>query len=132
MILAIHDQNVTLKGFTYEVAAGVFVEIDSGTLEDAQNEYTKYLLSLQPTPLDQIRALEAANSDSVARVTRQALLMQTVALALDKPEAQILTAEMSEEDAKNTIIQILLASDPGFKLMYELEQSIEPLRAQIE
>lgn len=42
MIIAIHDQNVTLQGVTYEVAHGVFVELDSGSIDDAIYQYTAY------------------------------------------------------------------------------------------
>lgn len=84
-----------------------------------------------PSPLEQIRALEAAKADAVAKVTRQALLMQTVAIALARPEAAALTAGMTPPQAQAAVTAYLVATDPGFKLMYELEQEIEPLRALI-
>jgi hypothetical protein len=84
-----------------------------------------------PTPLKQIRAIEAAKADDVAKVTRQALLMQTLTIALATPEAQAITAGMAPEQAKAAVTAYLVQTDPGFKLMWELEQAIEPLRAQI-
>ena len=84
-----------------------------------------------PTPLQQIRALEAAKADDVAKVTRQALLMQTITIALATPEAAALTVGMTAEQARAAVTAYLVQTDPGFKLMWELEQAIEPLRAQI-
>jgi len=84
------------------------------------------------TPLEQIRALEADKADDVAKIMRQGMLMQTVALAMDRPEAAlVVTEEMTPEEAKAAVIDMLVATDPGFRLMYELEQQIAPLRAQI-
>ena len=84
-----------------------------------------------PTPLEQIRALEAAKADDVAKVTRQALLMHTFSIALATPGAQAMTAGMTTEQAKAAVTAYLVQTDPGFKLMWELEQAVEPLRAQI-
>ena len=84
-----------------------------------------------PTPLEQIRALEAARADDVAKVTRQALILQTINIALASPQAAALTAGMTPEQAQAAVVGVLLQSDPGFKLMYELELAIAPLRAQI-
>ncbi len=84
-----------------------------------------------PTPLEQIRALEAAKADDLAKVMRQGMLLQTVDIAMAKPEAAALTSGMTPEEARATVIAHLVATDPGFKLLYELEQAIEPLRAQI-
>lgn len=84
-----------------------------------------------PTPLEQIRALEAAKADDLAKVMRQGMLLQTVDIAMAKPEAAALTSGMTPAEARATVIAHLVATDPGFKLMYELEQAIEPLRAQI-
>lgn len=67
----------------------------------------------------------------MAKVTRQALLMQTLTIALATPEAQAMTAGMTPEQAKAAVTAYLVQTDPGFKLMWELEQAIEPLRAQI-
>lgn len=101
------------------------VEIDESEFLSSQPE------PQPPTPLEQIRALEAAKADDVAKITRQALLMQTVAIALATPEAAALTAGMTPEQAKAAVTAYLVQTDPGFKLMWELEQAIEPLRAQI-
>jgi hypothetical protein len=83
------------------------------------------------SPLEQIRAIEAAKADDVAKVTRQVLLMQTVAIAMARPDAQALTDGMTPEQAQAAVTSLLVDTDPGFKLMFELEQAIEPLRAQI-
>tara|TARA_R110000868_G_scaffold85636_4_gene240735 strand:- start:687 stop:1055 length:369 start_codon:yes stop_codon:yes gene_type:complete len=88
-------------------------------------------LPIPPTPLEQIRALERQYADDTAKITRQTLLMATVATAQARPEAAALTAGMTQEEAKATVTAYLVATDPGFKRMFELEQAIEPLRAQI-
>jgi hypothetical protein len=85
----------------------------------------------EPTPLQQIRAIEAANADDVAKVTRQALLMQTVAIAMTRPEVVAMLQVYPAEVVKAQVITTLVDTDPGFKLMWELEQAIEPLRARI-
>ena len=90
-----------------------------------------YPVPAPPTLLEQIRALEAAKSDDVTKVTRQALILQTINLALATPQAVALTSGMTPEQAQAAVITVLLQSDPGFKLMYELELAIAPLRAQI-
>jgi hypothetical protein len=84
-----------------------------------------------PSPLEQIRAIEAAKADEVAKVTRQALLMQTVAIAMTRPEVAEMLQTYPAEVVKAQVIDTLVATDPGFKLMWDLEQAIEPLRAQI-
>lgn len=84
-----------------------------------------------PTPLEQIRALEAAKSDDIAKITRQALILQTINLALARPEAAALIEGKTPGEAQAIVAAVLCATDPGFKLIYELEQMIAPLRAQI-
>ena len=76
-----------------------------------------------PAPLEQIRALEAKYADDQAKLTRQSLL----SLALDKacadPAASALTREQVHE--------VLMSADNGYKALYELEQQVEALRAQL-
>lgn len=111
-----------------------FGECAQGDREATAEEIAAWELSrvpAPPTPLEQIRALEAAKADDVAKVIRQALLMQTVAIALARPDAVAMTAGMPAQHAQAAVIAQLVATDPGFKLMYELEQAIVPLRAQI-
>lgn len=76
-----------------------------------------------PTPLDQIRALEAQYADAQAKLTRQSLL----ALALDKACADPLAAGMARED----VHAFLLAGDNGYAALWNLEQQVEALRAQL-
>ena len=107
-----------------------------GLYANPQYEGQEYLEGAEmhvpaPSPLSQIRAIEAAKADDVAKVTRQALLMQTVAIAMARPDAQALTDGMTPEQAQAAATSLLVDTDPGFKLMFELEQAIEPLRAQI-
>ena len=106
------------------------------TGEFAERELTAEELDALPPPeppnyLRQIRELEAANADKVAKVTRQALLLQTVSIALATPEAQALTKDLPPKQARAAVISLLVATDPGFKLLFDLEQAIEQLRAQI-
>jgi hypothetical protein len=112
-----------------ETAPDGWVEITLQEFEAIQE--SRRVLPEPPSPIDQIRALEATNADKVAKITRQALLMQTVAIALTTPEGQALAAGMTQEQAKAAATAYLIQKDPGFKLMWELEQAIEPLRAQI-
>lgn len=84
-----------------------------------------------PTPLEQIRALETQYADDQAKITRQTLLLTVVEGALASPAGVAMTAGMDPEIAKATIVAILLVTDKSFKLMYELEQNISILRAQI-
>jgi hypothetical protein len=82
-----------------------------------------------PSPLEQIRALEAAKADATTKIIRQGLLLQTINLALARPDAAALIAGKTPEEARAAVIAVLCATDQGFKTMYELEQAIEPLRA---
>jgi hypothetical protein len=84
-----------------------------------------------PTPLEQIRAIEAAKADDVAKVVRQTLLLAAVEKAMERPEVVAMLQDYPAEEVKAQVIGTLVESDPGFKLMWELEQAIEPLRAQI-
>jgi hypothetical protein len=111
-----------------------FGDLAQGDREATPEEIAAWELSRlpkPPSPLEQIRALEAAKADDTAKITRQALLMQTVAIALAAPEAEALTAGMTPEQAKASVTAYLVQTDPGFKLLFELEQAIEPLRAQM-
>tara|TARA_R110000868_G_scaffold47471_3_gene155630 strand:- start:1605 stop:1997 length:393 start_codon:yes stop_codon:yes gene_type:complete len=84
-----------------------------------------------PTPLEKIRALEAQYADDTAKITRQTLLMATVAAAMDRPEVAAMLHAYPAESVKAQVISTLVDNDHGFKLMYELEQAIEQLRAQL-
>jgi hypothetical protein len=107
-----------------------------GLYANPQYEGQEYLegatLYMQPpTPLEQIRAIEAAKADDSAKVTRQALLRGVIDKAFELPEVIAMLQDYPAEVVKAQVIATLVEKDPGFKLMYELEQAIEPLRAQI-
>ena len=76
-----------------------------------------------PSPLEQIRALEAQYADAQAKLTRQSLL----ALALDKACADPLAASMDRAD----VHAFLLAGDNGYAALWNLEQQVDALRAQV-
>ena len=84
-----------------------------------------------PTPLEQIRAIEAAKADASAKVVRQTLLRAAVEKAMERPEVVAMLQDYPAEEVKAQVISTLVESDPGFKLMWELEQAVKPLRAQL-
>lgn len=85
----------------------------------------------EPTLLEQIRALEAAKADATAKVVRQTLLRAAVEKAMERPEVVAMLQDYPAEEVKAQVISTLVESDPGFKLMWELEQAVKPLRAQL-
>jgi hypothetical protein len=110
-----------------------------GLFANAQYEGQEYLDGAEmyvpppplPTPLEQIRALEAAKADASAKVVRQTLLRAAVEKAMERPEVVAMLQDYPAEEVKAQVISTLVESDPGFKLMWELEQAVKPLRAQI-
>jgi hypothetical protein len=78
---------------------------------------------IPPTPLEQIRALEAQYADAQAKLTRQSLL----ALALDKAMTDPAAAGLEREQ----VHAFLLAGDNGYAALWNLEQLVEALRVQI-
>lgn len=107
-----------------------------GVFANPQRQGQEYLEGAQlyvppPSPLSQIRALEAAKADDVAKVTRQTLLMAVVDKAMERPEVVAMLQEYPLEAVKAQVISALVDTDPGFRLMWELEQQIEPLRALV-
>jgi hypothetical protein len=85
MIIAIHDQNVTLQGVTFEMSPGVFVEIDSGTSQDAHAQYAAYLYSeATAKALAQIASLESTQIKQMARFNRERDLKEAEDLALQQ------------------------------------------------
>jgi hypothetical protein len=107
-----------------------------GVFANQQYEGQEYLEGAQlyvppPSPLEQIRALEAAKADASAKVVRQTLLRAAVEKAMERPEVVAMLQDYPAEEVKAQVISTLVESDPGFKLMWELEQAVKPLRAQI-
>lgn len=76
-----------------------------------------------PSPLEQIRALEAQYADAQAKLTRQSLL----ALALDKACADPLANGLTRDQVHT----LLLAGDNGYSALWNLEQQVEALRALV-
>lgn len=106
--------------------------VNVATGEVSQEEYTLQELvdiaaSIQEpmpqTPLEQIRALEAQYADAQAKLTRQSLLV----LALDKACADPLANGMTREQVHSA----LLATSNGYAALWNLEQQVEALRAQL-
>jgi len=107
MIIAIHNENVTLRGVTYEVSEGVFVELDSGTFEDAVSLYTDYNT---PKPKDKLEALE-----------KQYTLTQR-----NLREFILLTVEALKEGTP-----VDLSVLPGVQVVAAVEAEAASLRAQL-
>jgi hypothetical protein len=105
-----------------------------GDREATPEEIAEWELSRLPkplSPLEQIRALEAAKADDTAKIIRQTLLRAVFEEAMKLPQVALLLAENPYEAVKAQVISDLVRDDPGFRLMYELEQQVIPLRAQI-
>lgn len=80
-------------------------------------------VSPPPTPLEQIRALEAQYADAQARVTRQSLLELALERAAADPAAQGLTKEQ--------VHAFLMTRDNGYSALFNLEQQVAALRALV-
>ena len=76
-----------------------------------------------PSPLEQIRALEAQYADAQTRATRQALLV----LALDRACADPAAAGLPRE----AVHEFFLANDPSYAALYNLEAQVAALRSQV-
>lgn len=74
-----------------------------------------------PSPLEQIRALEAQYADAQAKLTRQSLL----ALALDKACADPLAAGLTRDQ----VHAALMTQSNGYAALYNLEMQVDALRA---
>lgn len=81
------------------------------------------LTPVQPSPLEQIRALEAQYADAQAKLTRQSLLE----LALDKACIDPLASGLTREQ----VHAALLAGSNGYAALWALEQQVEALRVQL-
>lgn len=75
----------------------------------------------QPTPLDQIRELEAPYADAQAKMTRQAVLAVALDRACAAPEAANLTREQVHAF-------LMSQNESGYAVMYTLEQQVAELR----
>jgi len=73
-----------------------------------------------PSPLEQIRALEAQYADAQAKLTRQSLLV----LALDKACAD----PLAENLTRDQVHALLLSGDNGYAALWNLEQQVAVLR----
>jgi hypothetical protein len=98
-------------------------ECAQGDREASAEEVAAWELSRippPPTPLEQIRALEAQYTDAQAKLTRQSLL----SLALDRAMTDPLAAGLTREQVHTA----LLAGDNGYAALWNLEQQVEALR----
>ena len=84
---------------------------------------TRRIPPSQPTPLEQIRALEATHADDQAKLTRQSLL----AIALDKACATPAAAGLTRAQVHGD----LMTKDNGYAALFNLEAQIAALRAQL-
>jgi len=76
-----------------------------------------------PTPLEQIRTLEAQYADAQAKLTRQSLLT----IALDRACADPLAAGLDREQ----VHEALMAGDNGYAALFNLEMQVEALRVLV-
>jgi len=105
--------------------------LNVSTGEAAERDYTQAELDviantpapIPPSPIDQIRELEAEYADAQAKVTRQALLSLALEKAMALPEA----AGLSQAQ----VHAYLMSMDNGYKALFTLEQQVEALRAQL-
>lgn len=79
----------------------------------------------EPTPLEQIRALEAQNADAQAKLNRQVALAAMLNAACSAPEA----AGKSSAEVHDFLMET--QPESGYARMYTLEQQVEALRAQL-
>ena len=77
----------------------------------------------EPTPIDQIRALEQQYADAQVMMTRQALLV----IALDKACADPTAAGLTRDEVHT----VLMGGDNGYRALYLLEQQVSALRKQL-
>jgi hypothetical protein len=77
----------------------------------------------EPSPIDQIRALEQQYADAQAKMTRQALLV----IALDKACADPTAAGLTRDEVHT----VLMSGDNGYRALYLLEQQVSALRKQL-
>lgn len=95
----------------------------TGDREATEQEVAAWEQAKLPSPLEQIRALEAQYADAQAKLTRQSLL----SLALDKACADPLANGLTRDQVHT----LLLAGDNGYSALWNLEQQVEALRAQL-
>lgn len=84
---------------------------------------TAELYAPPPSPLMQIRALEAPFDDAFKKVQRQFLIASLLKDACARPEAAGLTQAQVHE--------ALMVQGKTYAKMYTLEQSVIPFRAQL-
>ncbi len=76
MIIAIHDENITLQGVTYLID-GVYVEVPKGTSKtQARVLYTEFI---RPKPKDELEKLDKEN-ELTQRNLRDFMLVMVAAL----------------------------------------------------
>lgn len=98
-------------------------DMRDGDREATVQEIAAWEKSKIPSPLEQIRALEAQYADAQAKLTRQSLL----ALALDKACADPLAENMTRDQ----VHAFLLTGDNGYAALWNLEQQVAALREQV-
>ena len=79
-----------------------------------------------PSTLEQIRALEAQYADAQAKLTRQVILSQALDKAMTDPLAEGLTREQVHAG-----LMLVNGGDNGYAGLFNLEQQVEALRAQL-
>lgn len=105
--------------------------VDLSTGEETARNYTPEELDIiantpaiePPSVLDQIRTLEAEHADAQAKLTRQSLLTLALDKACTLPEAAGLT--------RAQVHVLLMAKDNGYAGLFNLEQQVAALRAQL-
>ena len=103
-----------------------FGDCAQGDREATAEEIAAWELSripAPPTPLEQIRALEQANADAQAKLTRQSLLT----IALDRACAD----PMAEGWTRAQVHEFLMGGDNGYRALFTLEQQVEALRVLV-
>jgi len=123
MIIAIHDTNVSLRGVTYEVASGVFVELDTGLLADAETQYAEYSKNKEIARLKEtIKNMESETL--LARPVRESLL------AIAEEKAVQIALQLNTEDSPVSAADVL-GNNPGYVAVKEFDSAIAELRSQL-
>ena len=129
--------NTKLSGYSlHEIDPEFAHMLPTGSVEITEAEAQSIRIANIPapaqlSPLEQIRAIEAAKADDTAKVIRQTLLMAVVDKAMERPEVVAMLQDYPAEAVKAQVVSALVDTDPGFKLLYNLEQEIEPLRSLV-
>lgn len=106
------------------IADGQFAQWDGSAWVVVTPAVDTHPAPVPPTPLEQIRALEAQYADAQAKVTRQSLLVMALDKACADPAAEGMTRQQVHE-------ALMLNAQSGYAVLFALEAQVESLRVQL-